>query len=190
MTGSLQLPGNTTRPPKTPRHSKIGTNGMSHTTVSSLEDIFILLVEDNEIDVMAFQRGLKKHDIANPLTLAENGREALQILRGQHSEKNVGRQVIVFLDLNMPIMTGVEFLDELRRDPELSSTVVFVLTTSDHEVDLAAAYKKNVAGYILKSRVGDACSNLHDLMRSYWRIVVLPEAPEAPEAPGASPGVD
>ncbi|WP_047815034.1 response regulator [Rhodopirellula islandica] len=147
---------------------------MSHTTVSSLDEVHILLVEDNEIDVMAFERGIKKNEVPNPLTVAENGQVALDILRGEHPTKTVGPQRIVFLDLNMPIMTGVEFLEEIRRDPELNSTVVFVLTTSDHEVDLVAAYKKNVAGYILKSRVGDACRNLHDLMRSYWRIVVIP----------------
>jgi hypothetical protein len=147
---------------------------MSHTTVSSLDEVHILLVEDNEIDVMAFERGIKKNDVLNPLTVAENGQVALDILRGKHPTKTVGPHRIVFLDLNMPIMTGVEFLEEIRRDPELNSTVVFVLTTSDHEVDLVAAYKKNVAGYILKSRVGEACRNLHDLMRSYWRIVVIP----------------
>ncbi|MEO9594123.1 response regulator [Rhodopirellula bahusiensis] len=147
---------------------------MSHKTVSSLDEVHILLVEDNEIDVMAFQRGLKKNEVPNPLTVAENGQEALDILRGEHAEKSVGPHRMIFLDLNMPIMTGVEFLEEIRRDPELSSTVVFVLTTSDHEVDLVAAYKKNVAGYILKARVGDACRNLHDLMQSYCRIVVIP----------------
>ncbi len=147
---------------------------MSHATVSSLDEVHILLVEDNEIDVMAFQRGIKKNDVPNPLTVAENGQEALDILRGEHPEKSIGPHRMVFLDMNMPIMNGVEFLEEIRRDPELCSTVVFVLTTSDHEMDLVAAYKKNVAGYILKSRVGDACRNLHDLIRSYWRIVVIP----------------
>ncbi|MCC9657612.1 response regulator [Rhodopirellula halodulae] len=147
---------------------------MSNATVSSLDEVHILLVEDNEIDVMAFERGLKKNSIANPMTVAENGMEALQVLRGEHPTKSVGSHRMVFLDLNMPIMNGVEFLEEVRRDPELSSTLVFVLTTSDHEMDLVAAYKKNVAGYILKSRVGEACKNLHDLMRTYWQIVVIP----------------
>ena len=80
---------------------------MSHATVSSLDEVHILLVEDNEIDVMAFQRGIKKNDVPNPLTVAENGQEALDILRGEHPDKSIGPHRMVFLDMNMPIMNGV-----------------------------------------------------------------------------------
>jgi len=139
-----------------------------------MKEVTILLVEDNEIDVLAFQRGMKKHRIANPLVIAQNGLDALQILRGTHETKEVSKPYVVFLDLNMPVMGGLEFLEELRKDPELDLSVVFVLSTSDHERDMTAAYKKHVAGYILKQNLGDACIHLHELMSSYWRVVMLP----------------
>jgi DNA-binding NarL/FixJ family response regulator len=61
--------------------------------------------------------------------------------------------VLVFLDLNMPGMNGHEFLAELRADAELQRTIVFVLTTSDHDRDIQRAYEQNVAGYFLKSEI-------------------------------------
>ncbi|SRR6056297_791306 len=139
-----------------------------------MKDVQFLLVEDNEIDVMAFVRGLKRQRIANPLIVAGNGVEALQILRGEHPDKVIERPFMIFLDMNMPMMNGIEFLEELRQDEELCASVVFVLSTSDHHSDLFAAYKNNVAGYILKQDLGDACSNLHEMISSYGRIVVLP----------------
>lgn len=136
--------------------------------------ISILLVDDNEIDVMAFERGLKKNRIENNFVVADHGKEALEILRGTHASKQIEPPYIIFLDLNMPVMNGHEFLDEMRADPELASSVVFVLTTSDLPSDVRTAYQSHVAGYILKSDVGKTCANLHELMQSYWRIVMLP----------------
>lgn len=139
-----------------------------------MKEVQFLLVEDNEIDVMAFTRGLKRQRIANPLVVAENGIEALEILRGKHPEKVLQRPYLIFLDMNMPLMNGIEFLEELRQDDRLSASVVFVLSTSDHHSDLMAAYKNNVAGYILKQDLDDACSNLHAMISSYGKIVILP----------------
>lgn len=147
---------------------------MTDTDSRDLHEVKILLVEDNEIDVMAFQRGMKKHRIANPLVIAGHGKEALDIMRGTHPDKEISNPYLIFLDLNMPIMSGLEFLKAVREDDNLNHVVIFVLTTSDHDSDLVAAYRSNVAGYILKQNVGDACANLHELLNSYWRLVVLP----------------
>ncbi|HEB94070.1 MAG TPA: response regulator [Gammaproteobacteria bacterium] len=113
--------------------------------------ISILLVEDDEVDVMNIQRAFKKNHITNPVHVAGNGLEALAMLRGLDGrEKLTPAPKIILLDINMPKMNGIEFLTELRTDPELRAISVFVLTTSDEEKDRVAAYDMNVAGYILK----------------------------------------
>ncbi len=77
----------------------------------------ILLVEDDEVDVMNIRRAFKKGNIANPLYVAGNGLEALEMLR---REQIPSSRRLVLLDLNMPRMNGIEFLRALRADPELS----------------------------------------------------------------------
>ncbi|MCA9622394.1 MAG: response regulator, partial [Myxococcales bacterium] len=76
--------------------------------------------------------------------------------------------------LNMPRMDGREFLAELREDPEHRDAIVFVLTTSETPEDRAASYDKNVAGYIVKSAVGEGFLNVINLLDRYWRVVLLP----------------
>ena len=135
--------------------------------------VTILLVEDEPLDVMALQRGLKKQQVASPIVVAENGQQALDMLRGSGGQARLQGPYLILLDINMPVMTGLEFLHELRQDPQLASSVVFVLTSSDHVSDIATAYEKNVAGYILKHNLGDACVNIANLLKSYTQIVEI-----------------
>lgn len=114
--------------------------------------INILLVEDDEVDVMNVKRAFKKYKITNPLFLAGNGIEALYMLQSQNGEPPLvpENRRLILLDLNMPKMNGLEFLQELRQKEELKRTPVIVLTTSDEDRDRIEAYNLNVAGYILK----------------------------------------
>src|SRR5512142_2167408 len=107
----------------------------------------LVLVEDDEIDVMNVRRALERAHVTNPLFIANNGLEALELLRGPQVPRE---RRLVLLDLNMPKMNGIEFLRELRKDPALHHTPVVVLTTSDDERDKVQAYDLNVAGYLLK----------------------------------------
>ena len=135
----------------------------------------ILLVDDNMVDQEAVRRAFVRHRIANPLLVAHDGVEALRVLRGV-DEQNTGlhRPYIVLLDLNMPRMGGIEFLDHVRDDPKLRDIVVFVLTTSKSDEDKLASYDHNIAGYIVKDDVGPGFQRLVDLLQYYWRIVELP----------------
>jgi DNA-binding NarL/FixJ family response regulator len=71
-------------------------------------------------------------------------------------------------------MNGLEFLHAIRKDEDLRQSIVFVLTTSDNESDMVAAYADNIAGYFLKNRVGEAILDLPTMMRNYWRVVTFP----------------
>ena len=131
----------------------------------------ILLVEDDEVDVMNIRRAFKKGNISNPLFVAGNGLEALEMLRGDEVPRT---RRLVLLDLNMPRMNGIEFLRELRADPELSPTPVVVLTTSDAERDKVEAYNLHVAGYLLKPvTFANFCETMTSLNR-YWALVEMP----------------
>ena len=137
------------------------------------ETVTVLLVEDNQIDVEAVVRAFGERKIANPMVVAKDGREALEILR---TPGKVPRPFLTLLDLNMPRMNGIEFLAELREDSLLRDSVVFVLTTSKSDEDRAAAYDANIAGYIVKSDVGRGFLKLVELLDKYWHVVVLPGA--------------
>lgn len=131
----------------------------------------ILLVEDDEVDVMNVQRAFRTNKISNPLFVAENGEEALRMLRGGQVPRE---RRLVLLDLNMPRMNGIEFLRALRADPELGLTTVVVLTTSNDERDRVEAYQLNVAGYILKPVTFHNFCEAMSTLNKYWSLVELP----------------
>jgi CheY-like chemotaxis protein len=131
----------------------------------------ILLVEDDQVDVMNVKRAFDRNKIANPLFVAGDGIEALALLR---SGKIPRERRLVLLDLNMPRMNGLEFLRELRADPELHSTVVIVLTTSNDERDKVEAYNLNVAGYLLKPVTFINFVETMAALNKYWALVELP----------------
>jgi len=131
----------------------------------------ILLVEDDEVDVMNVRRAFKKNNIRNPLWVAANGLEALEVLRGPDMPRD---RRLILLDLNMPRMNGIEFLRELRTDPELAGTPVVVLTTSDDERDRVDAYNLNVAGYILKPVTFVNFVEVMATLNKYWTLVEMP----------------
>ncbi len=136
--------------------------------------VHVLLVEDDDVDIEVIQRGFKKQRIANPVVVARDGVEALDVLRGENGRAPLERPFIILLDLNMPRMSGLEFLEVLRDDPNLTDSVVFVLTTSDNELDRVSAYRHHVAGYLVKSDVGSAFKNAIEMLAQYWTVVVLP----------------
>ena len=100
--------------------------------------------------------------------------EALSILRGEDGHDQIDRPYMILLDLNMPRMNGIEFLEEIRGDESLRKSVVFVLTTSDSDRDILSAYDNHVASYMVKSRVGDDFMQVIKMLDHYWRVIELP----------------
>lgn len=131
----------------------------------------ILVVEDDEIDAEALRRLLNKNNIKNPVYYATNGLEALDIMRGENNRDKVQKPYIVLLDINMPLMNGLELLKEVRNDVNLKDNIVFILTTSPREEDKHLSYQLNVAGYFLKQDI----KALVNLLGLYWDINQFPE---------------
>jgi CheY-like chemotaxis protein len=78
----------------------------------------LLVVEDDEVDLLAIERGFRQHKIANDVVTAKDGLDALQILRGGPDRPPLPKPYLILLDLNMPRMNGFELLTALRQDPE------------------------------------------------------------------------
>ncbi|MBD2157409.1 response regulator [Leptolyngbya sp. FACHB-16] len=136
----------------------------------------ILLVEDDEVDIMNIKRAFSKNKIANPLYVARNGLEALDMLRGINGQAPTipDTRRLILLDLNMPKMNGIEFLTELRQTPELAFTPVVVLTTSGEDKDRVEAYRFNVAGYILKPVTFGSFVEVMVALNKYWALCEMP----------------
>ena len=135
----------------------------------------LLLVEDDEVDVQGLKRAFAKSRIGNPITVARDGIEALEILRGENGQAKLAKPHLILLDLNMPRMNGLEFLEAIRADEDLKTSVVFMITTSRAEEDKARAYEKNVAGYIVKQDPANTFMQAVALLEHYWKIVEFPE---------------
>lgn len=136
--------------------------------------VSILLVEDDDVDAEGVQRAFLKNKIANPLFHARDGIEALEMLRGENGYEKLSPPYIFLIDINMPRMNGIEFLREIRSDEEFKRTVTFVLTTSKRQEDKMSAYNFNVAGYLLKSKVGADFIEMISMFDRYWKIVEFP----------------
>jgi len=130
----------------------------------------ILLIEDDEVDIMNVQRAFKNINLYNKLYIRKNGLEALQFLKEEKSEK----PIIILLDINMPKMNGIEFLQEIRKDDHLKSLPVFVMTTSNQEQDIVAAYNLNVAGYIVKPVSFGNFLQAITILNHYWELCEMP----------------
>ena len=140
----------------------------------STTPVKFLIVADDLVSVMAIKRALKKLKIVNPIVVAKDGVEALDVLREFCGPDSVLPPFLVTLDINMPRMDGFEFLEAVRNDPALHRAIIFVLSTSDAPKDIAKAYDKNIAGYIIKDDLGDSFTKALNMIDTYSRVVELP----------------
>ena len=132
------------------------------------KDAAILLVEDDRVDIMTVQRALTRNNVSNPLYVARTGLEALGMLRGEGFEKIDPPPALILLDLNLPRMSGTEFLKELRADPELRSLKIIVLTSSNEPSDKAVAFKYDVDDYIVKPHSFDEFTKAIGTILAFW----------------------
>ncbi|NJL45243.1 MAG: response regulator [Leptolyngbyaceae cyanobacterium SM2_3_12] len=136
----------------------------------------VLLVDDDEVDVMTVRRTFERNDISHFLYVANSGSEALDMLRGTAPDLPTvpAHRRIVLLDINMPCMSGLEFLQELRQDETLCNTPVIVLTTSNDDHDREEAYRLNVAGYLIKPIKVKNFDEIMLALNQYWAYCEIP----------------
>jgi len=130
----------------------------------------VLLLEDNEIDALSFQKAVKKIGVPADIIVKENGEEGLSYLKLAKGDL----PGLIVLDLNMPNMNGLEFLKEIKDDGLLRSIPVVVLTTSGDITDKMACLRLGVVGYMVKPVSNDAYLTVIRQIFSYWGRSSLP----------------
>lgn len=130
----------------------------------------ILLVEDDQVFTMAVTRAFKELQVPNQVVHRENGEDALNFLGDENGDK----PCIILLDLNMPIMNGIEFLQAVKNDDRFRPIPVVMMTTSDDQQDKVNSFSSGAAGYVPKPL---GYSQFVEVMRSidtYWTISEMP----------------
>jgi len=130
------------------------------------EAVDILLVEDNPNDAELTQRALKKTSLAARVEIARDGAEALEYLFSRRPKPRV-----IFLDLKLPKIDGVEVLRRLRNEENTRSIPVVVLTSSQEERDITECYKLGVNSYVVKPVEFDKFYKAVSDLATYWLIL-------------------
>jgi len=130
----------------------------------------VLFIEDDMIETMKMQRAVSKMESKHNIIEAKNGEEALSIL------KNGNLPDIILLDLNMPRMSGIEFLTVLKSDPSLKYLPTIILTTSENRVDLLKCFEIGIAGYIIKPLKYEDYEQKLKCVFDYWEVSELIKA--------------
>jgi CheY-like chemotaxis protein len=115
-------------------------------------------------------RALNEIQVTNPLVHVENGEEALDYLQDSKTEK----PCIILLDLNMPIMNGIEFLQAVKNDKQLKRIPVVVLTTSEEQQDKLNSFELGIAGYMSKPVDYRQFVDVIRSIDAYWTISEMP----------------
>ena len=127
----------------------------------------ILFIEDDMIETMKLQRAISKFESKHQIIEAKNGEEALERL------KDSPLPDIILLDLNMPRMSGIEFLQILKSDDRLKYLPTIILTTSENRADLLTCFEVGIAGYIIKPLKYEEYENKLRKVFEYWEISEL-----------------
>jgi CheY-like chemotaxis protein len=131
----------------------------------------IMLVEDDQVDAMTLKRALRDLRVTNNLIHRTNGEEALEYLRDENNTK----PCVIFLDLNMPKMNGLEFLQVAKADSNLRSIPVIVFTTSKNEWDRFESFDHSAAGYIVKPADYKSFVEAIRTVELYWTLCEFPD---------------
>lgn len=131
----------------------------------------ILLAEDDQVDAMTVRRALRELHVLNHVQRAENGEDALRYLRDGADD----RPCLILLDLNMPVMNGIEFLQTVKGDRELRRIPVIVLTTSEEQKDKVDSFNLGVAGYMRKPVDYRQFVEMIRSIDAYWTLSELPD---------------
>jgi two-component system response regulator len=142
--------------------------------MKNFDPIDLLIVEDNPNDAELFIRALKKQNLTNNIYIAEDGAEALDFIfcRGEFLHRKMAKQLkVIFLDLKLPKIDGLEVLRQIKNDPSTRSLPVVVVTSSKEDPDIDAAYKLGANSYVVKPVNFDDFILSMSNLGMYWTVV-------------------
>jgi len=152
---------------------------MKEREIKGVEEHTVLLVEDDPNDVLLIRRAFEKARILNPFKVVHNVEEAVSYLKGEGRFANRGEYplpILIILDLKMPRMSGLEFLQWLSEEPAMKRIIVVVLTSSNEAPDINLAYELGANSYLVKPVQFDDLMRIVRELHLYW--LVLSEKPE------------
>ena len=132
----------------------------------------ILLVEDNPMDVDLTRRAFQRRNVVNPLLVARDGQEALDLIAAW--DAGASAPAVVLLDLKLPKVDGLTVLRALRMHTRLGRTPVVVLTTSREDADVDAAYALGANSYIVKPVDFEKFLEIAGQLEVYWMLLNTP----------------
>ncbi len=137
----------------------------------------ILLVEDNPVDVDLTLRAFKKQNLTNPIVIARDGEEAINLIETWTVGKPI--PVVILLDLKLPKFSGLEVLKEIKSHPVFQKIPVVVLTSSAEDSDIKAAYKLGANSYIIKPVEFDKFIEVAAQIELYWTVLNISHTTES-----------
>ncbi len=132
----------------------------------------ILLVEDNPMDVDLTRRAFARRRVFNPLEIARDGEEALQLIAKWESGEPM--PVVILLDLKLPKVDGLEVLRRLKNEPHCRAIPVIVLTSSSEDRDIQNAYDLGANSYIVKPVDFEKFLDVAAQINLYWNVLNIP----------------
>jgi len=142
--------------------------------MEDLNAVEILIVEDNPQDAELTIRALRKNKLANKIHIAEDGAEALDFIfcDGKYSNRNFENPPkVIFLDLKLPKVNGLEVLQKIKLNPLTKSLPVVMITSSREDPDIKKAYELGVNSYVVKPVNFDDFLNAMSHTGLYWLLV-------------------
>ena len=131
----------------------------------------ILLVEDDSVDAMTVKRAMRDLQVNHSVIHSVNGEEAMKYLTSPDTEK----PFVILLDLNMPKMSGIEFLKVMKTHSELKTIPVIVLTTSKERRDVLDSFELGASGYMVKPVDYSKFVEILSRIMIYWSSSELPK---------------
>ena len=145
--------------------------------MNDMHAVDVLLVEDNQQDAELTIRSLKKHKLANNISVVEDGAEALDFIfcQGKYGERDIKHPPkVIFLDLKLPLVNGLEVLRAIKQDARTKSVPVVVVTSSREDPDVKAAYELGANSYVVKPVDFESFTEAIGKLGLYWLLINQP----------------
>jgi CheY-like chemotaxis protein len=145
--------------------------------IDTLQPAKILVIDDMQVDFVLIEAALQSLRIGNEIVHVRSGAKGIEILKASSDEAGHTPFQIILLDLNMPQMNGLEFLENINALGFKASPKIFMMTTSEYDTDIKKAYERNIDGYIFKSDLVEGLKEaLSQLKSQSWTVFSLPQS--------------
>ena len=140
-----------------------------------MKDAHIMLVEDNEGDIILTQEVFKTSGLRNSISVARDGEQALDFLYKRNQFSGAERPDLILMDINIPKINGKEIVGIIKKDNDLKTIPVIMLSTSSDDIDVLESYRNHANCFITKPVDVDNFLKVIYSIENFWiTIVTLP----------------